>query len=310
MGAKSKKQRGGSSLHTTDLPNFDPDTARNARRLIELALAEDLGPGQDLTTACACEPHWVGNLQIVARQSGLLAGAPVVPLVIEAAQLSIRVECLLTDGTMLEPGAVVARLSGPVPGLLSLERIWLNFLGRLSGIATLTQAFVDRIRGTRAKIYDTRKTTPGWRKLEKYAVRVGGGYNHRFGLYDAVLLKDNHLAAWRRAHPNASLSQLLAAVRSRLRVRVPVVIEVESLAQLEDALHGNPEVVLLDNFGADQLRRAVSLRDRIAPNVELEASGGVTLETVRSIAETGVERISVGALTHSARWLDFSADLL
>jgi len=185
----------------------------------------------------------------------------------------------------------------------------LNFLTALSGVATLTRRFVDETAGTRARIYDTRKTWPGWRVLQKYAVRCGGGVNHRMGLFDAVLIKDNHLAAWRESQGAAGT---LAAAVKHVRANTPpgtsVEIEVDSLEQLADALSAAPEIVLLDNLDADRMREAVSLRDRLSPGTELEASGGVTLETVGAIARTGVERISAGALTHSAPALDIAFD--
>jgi nicotinate-nucleotide pyrophosphorylase (carboxylating) len=195
--------------------------------------------------------------------------------------------------------------------LLAMERTALNFLQRLSGIATLTARFVAAVAGTRAAIYDTRKTTPGWRALEKYAVRCGGGHNHRFGLFDAVLIKDNHLA-WLQANAAPGELDPIAAAIATARANTPrstvIEIEVDSLEQLDRALGRGPDIILVDNLGADLLAEAVRRRDLMAPAVALEASGGVNLDTVAALARTGVERISVGALTHSAPALDLALD--
>ena len=181
----------------------------------------------------------------------------------------------------------------------------LNFMTHLSGIATLTKTFVDCVKGTRARILDTRKTLPGWRLLQKYAVRCGGGLNHRMGLYDGVLIKDNHLAAWTES---ASIAEAVRSARSLSPAGISIEVEVDTLPQLRDALQGSPDIVLLDNMTVETLSEAVAIRDRVAPNVQLEASGGVNLGTVTAIAQTGVERISVGALTHSAPALDLGFD--
>ncbi len=208
-------------------------------------------------------------------------------------------------------------MTGAVRSLLAAERIVLNFLGRLSGIATLTRQYVEAIAGTRARIYDTRKTTPGWRRLEKYAVRCGGGHNHRAGLFDAILIKDNHVGFLSGGGSSAAMpAQAVHAARRFLaktfandpRAKMIVEVEVDRLDQLEAVLQSKPEIVLLDNMSAADLRVAVAMRDAAAPGVELEASGGVTLQTVRAIAATGIDRISVGSLTHSAPALDVSLD--
>ncbi len=242
----------------------------------------------------------------------MLAGLRVVEILASQFELAGAWEPFFADGAALERGSQIARFEGSMRSLLAMERTALNFLQRLSGIATLTARFVAAVAGTCASIYDTRKTTPGWRPLEKYAVRCGGGRNHRFGLFDAVLIKDNHLA-WleTNAHAEATdpIAAAIAAARAHTSPGTMVEIEVDSLEQLDRALACGPDVILVDNFGPDHLVEAVKRRDRVAPHVQLEASGGVSLDTVRSLAETGVERISVGALTHSAVALDIALDM-
>jgi nicotinate-nucleotide pyrophosphorylase (carboxylating) len=214
----------------------------------------------------------------------------------------------LADGAALQPGTIVAELTGSLRSLLTGERTALNFLTHLSGIASLTRRYVAAVAGTRAGIYDTRKTLPGWRVLEKYAVRMGGGRNHRVGLYDMVLIKDNHLAGWKASAANHTIAEAVRVAREAVGPEIPVEVEVDTLEQLRDALAGQPDIVLLDNMNCERLAQAVAIRDAAAPQVELEASGGVSLETVSEIARTGVERISVGALTHSAVALDLAFD--
>ena len=289
--------------------------------LIALALAEDLGePADDVTSRVLIGDDETGTVAIVARQPGVVAGLPVVARVFErlddfvkpphcnGAALRVVTTFHLPDGAPVEPGTVVASLAGPLRSLLTGERTALNFLMHLSGVATLTRRYVDAVAGTNAVLLDTRKTTPGWRLLEKYAVRMGGGTNHRVGLYDGCLIKDNHLAAWTAARPGATLADALRHARSQIGPDAPLEIEVDTLDQLADALAGAPDIVLLDNMPPDLLRRAVALRDERAPTVKLEASGGVNLQTVGPIAATGVDRISVGAITHSAVGLDFGFD--
>jgi nicotinate-nucleotide pyrophosphorylase (carboxylating) len=210
------------------------------------------------------------------------------------------------DGSPVEPGTMLATIEGSLQSVLASERIALNFLQRLSGVATLTRKFVDAVAGTQAKILDTRKTTPGWRLLEKYAVRCGGGMNHRVGLYGGVLIKDNHLAGL-----GGDLKRAVETARAYPgNAGLPVEVEVDTLAQLEIALGVKVDIVLLDNMNLDQLRAAVARRNAVAPTTQLEASGGVNLESVKAIAATGVDRISVGALTHSAQALDIGLDYL
>ena len=276
-----------------------------ARRLIELALAEDLSSVGDLTCLALIPTHRTATVQVVARADGVLAGAPIGRMVFETLDAAVRWESQRQDGDLVSPGTVIANVSGPLARLLTGERTMLNFMTHLSGIATLTKTFVDCVKGTRARILDTRKTLPGWRLLQKYAVRCGGGLNHRMGLYDGVLIKDNHLAAWTES---ASIAEAVRSARSLSPAGISIEVEVDTLPQLRDALQGSPDIVLLDNMTVETLSEAVAIRDRVAPNVQLEASGGVNLGTVTAIAQTGVERISVGALTHSAPALDLGFD--
>lgn len=284
---------------------FAESERRAAERLIEWALEEDLDGAADLTCQALIRPEEQATVLVVARQPGVLAGVPVARMVFERLDPAARWETRVEDGTRLTPGAVVASVSGPLRSLLTGERTALNFLTALGGVATLTRRFVDAVQGTRAKILDTRKTWPGWRALQKYAVRAGGGTNHRLGLYDGILIKDNHLAAWTES---ASIADALRAARKSAPPGVTVEVEVDTLDQLRDALTGRPDIVLLDNMEPKTLRQAVQLRDQLAPGVPLEASGGVTLDTIAAIAQTGVERISIGALTHSAPALDLAFD--
>jgi nicotinate-nucleotide pyrophosphorylase (carboxylating) len=276
--------------------------------LIRLALAEDLGTAGDVTTRALIGETESGKVRIVARDRGILAGLPVARRVFETVDAAVQFQSRVEDGAELEARTVVAELTGPVRALLTGERTTLNFLTHLSGIATLTQRYVAAVAGTQARIFDTRKTLPGWRALEKYAVRAGGGRNHRAGLFDMALIKDNHIAAWQAAHRGQTLADAVRAARERVGAGVPVEIEVDSLEQLRDARGGRPEYVLLDNMNCDLLRLAVAIRDALVSGVELEASGGASLENVADIARTGVERISVGALTHSATALDLAFD--
>jgi len=278
-----------------------------AAALIELALQEDLGGEGDLTSTALIPTGDTGTVQIVARRPGRLSGTPIGRHALRTVDETVSWEQERSDGAPLAPDQVIATLSGSVCSLLTAERTILNFITHLSGVATLTHQFVEAIAGTRAVILDTRKTLPGWRVLHKYAVRCGGGANHRMGLWDAVLIKDNHLAALAEEGVT-SLKEVLTVARERVPVGKPIIVEVDTLDQLQDALPGSPDVVLLDNMGPHRLREAVALRDRDAPDVLLEASGGVTLQTVRDIAAAGVDRISIGALTHSAPALDLGFD--
>jgi nicotinate-nucleotide pyrophosphorylase (carboxylating) len=268
-------------------------------RAVSVALAEDLGEAGDITSNAIVPAEATGEAAIVAREAGVVAGLDLVEAAFKALDPGARLTRIVTDGERVAAGGRIATVAGKTRALLSAERTALNFLGRLSGIATLTASFVEAVSGTGAKIACTRKTTPGLRALEKYAVRAGGGVNHRFGLYDAVLVKDNHIAA------AGGIAKALTQIASRSGHSVKIEVEVDTLDQLAEALKFRIDAVLLDNMDAATLREAVKL---VAGRVATEASGGVTLEKVREIASTGVDLISIGALTHSPRNLDSSLE--
>ncbi len=289
----------------------------DCRQVLDLAIREDLGREHDWSTLSLIPEQATGSVSIVGRQEGVLAGSRIIDLMIDELELDVEVAYHREDRSAIVPGDKLITLTGSVRDLLTTERIVLNFLGRLVGVATLTRTYVQAIEGTTAKVYDTRKTTPGWRRLEKYAVQCGGATNHRTGLYEAVMLKDNHLAWYTESTgKSAQLGDLVPVVRQFLIDQLGeasgnqriIEIEVDRLDQLEAVLPSRPDIVLLDNMNCDTLRAAVKLRNDLAPDVQLEASGGVTLDTIRGIAETGVERISVGALTHSAVNVDLGYD--
>ncbi len=294
---------------------WDQQTVGDCRELVQLALQEDLDDQLDLTTCALIDADAVGQARLVAREAGVACGMHAGELILHQVDADAHWRPCVADGSEVTTGMVLANVVGRARALLTAERTLLNFIGRLSGVATLTREFVRRAAGTRTRIYDTRKTTPGWRRLEKYAVRQGGGRNHRTGLFDAVLIKDNHLAlVGRQTGQQLTPAQAIAKTRQRLEklldgpATVMIEIEVDTLQQLEQVLGQRPDIVLLDNMEPDQLRRAVMLRDALQPATQLEASGGVSLDTVAEIAATGVDRISVGALTHSARSLDVALD--
>ena len=286
---------------------FGAGEQATAKALVAAAIEEDLSGQQDATSRALIPESARSRVQIVARQSGVLCGVPIGRMVLEQIDPQAEWTTVLDDGQVLAPEAVVAVLEGPVRSLLTAERTILNFMTHLSGVASLTRRFVEAVEASLADVLDTRKTLPGWRRLQKYAVRCGGGTNHRMGLWDAVLIKDNHLAALAESH-GQSLADVVRTARENAPQSTPVEIEVDTLEQLVDALAGRPDVVLLDNMSCETMRQAAALRDHEAPEVRLEASGGVTLDSVAEIAKTGVERISVGALTHSAPALDLAFD--
>ncbi|MEM9416394.1 MAG: carboxylating nicotinate-nucleotide diphosphorylase [Planctomycetota bacterium] len=278
--------------------------------LIRIARLEDLGPsGLDVTSACFIPEDAQTTAHIVPREAGVVAGLATLATVCSVYSNAVELEGSATDGDPAIPGQAVAALSGPVRDVLAIERIALNLLTHLSGIASLTAKYVALCEGTQARIYDTRKTLPGLRGLQKYAVACGGGGTHRMGLHDAVLVKDNHIAG---LAPDALTARLTEARAQALQLNPDlqfVMAEVDNLRQLEAVLTAPVDIVLLDNMPSERLRDAVAMRDAAAPNIELEASGGVNLDTVKAIAHTGVDRISVGALTHSAPSLDLGLDI-
>jgi len=269
---------------------------------VKLALAEDVGAG-DVTTLSTVPESASATAIMRAREPMVVSGLTLAAAAFKEVSARIHVELAAADGDRMAAGESLMMLGGSARGLLSAERVALNFVQRLSGVATLTRQFVDAVSGTQAKILDTRKTTPGWRILEKYAVACGGGQNHRFGLFDMVFIKDNHLAALRGEQPNA-----VAAAIARARAAYPdlkVEVEADTLEQVDQALAVGAELILLDNMNPVQLRLAVQ---RCKGRAQTEASGGVNLATVRAVADTGVDFISVGALTHSARAVDIGID--
>ena len=285
---------------------FNELEREECRRILHWGLVEDLGPAGDITSKAVIPPALRASALFVTRVEGVVAGLPMLPMLVEAQDGDLELELLLADGPVPAETAV-ARLCGPLLGILAVERLALNVLGQLSGTATLTARYVAAVAGTNARICDTRKTTPGWRHLEKYAVRVGGGTNHRIGLFDAVLIKDNHLAGL-GAENDHPIAVAIERVRATIATGTVVEVEVDSLRQLEEALAAGPDIVLLDNMSPQSLRLAVEIRDRKAPTTLLEASGGITLENVARVAQAGVDRISIGALTHSAPALDLGLD--
>lgn len=285
--------------------------SEEAARMMSLAAYEDAREIGDITTTSIINPQQAASGVLAARKSGVVAGLAVIERYLSQSSLTGALQPLMADGDDCTAGAAIARIECSLADMLLHERPALNFLGRLSGIASLTRAYVDAVAGTGAVICDTRKTTPGMRIMEKYAVRCGGGTLHRIGLYDAALFKDNHIAHIPPGDLAARLAIATRTVRQRHAVRF-VEVEVDSLNQFEQVLSidaGLIDMVLLDNMDTDQLRQAVTMRDAASSSIQLEASGGVDIGTVRSIAETGVDRIAVGGLTHASPWLDIGLDM-
>ena len=283
-------------------------------RLVDDALAEDLGPG-DITTDSVVPPDAVAEGELIAKSKGVVAGLPVAALCFRRLDSRVGFEQDVEDGARVSKGRVLARVTGPAASILKAERVALNFLQRLSGVATLTAKFADAVAERSVKILDTRKTTPGLRILEKYAVRAGGGTNHRFGLSDGVLIKDNHLkfqregaAAAAREYADA-VSEAIAAARAAAGHLQKIEVEAETLEQARQAARAGADAILLDNMDDETLAKAVRAVRRLNKNIFLEASGNVSLRNVAGIAATGVDGISIGALTHSTPALDISLDL-
>lgn len=269
-------------------------------RIIQMALEEDLGP-MDLTTDATVDPEKRGKAILLAREKLVLAGLPVFSRVFTFLSSEIELEYYFEDGHLVPAGKKICLLSGPISAIMKAERTALNFLQRMSGIATLTKVYVAKVGSEKARVLDTRKTMPGLRMLDKYAVRMGGGFNHRFGLFDGILIKDNHIVA------SGSIAKAVALARENTPHTIKVEVEVEDQDGLEEAIQAGADVILLDNMTPDAIRKAVRLaRGR----VQLEASGGINLNTIEEIAQTGVDLISVGALTHSAPAVDVSLELV
>lgn len=283
---------------------LEPLDLQEIDQLIGMAVREDIGGG-DVTTNVLV-PEWqTARGEVMAKETGIVAGLPVASRVYQQINKKVSFSPNVEEGARVLPGRVLAEVSGPARGILAGERVALNFIQRLSGIATLTSLFVERIKDYHAKIYDTRKTVPGWRSLEKYAVRVGGGMNHRMGLYDQVLIKDNHLMA---LEAGKALAKGVRLAREKAPRWMLIEVEVKTPEELEEAIAAKPDIILLDNMTVEEIAKAAkSIRQTnpLHPPM-VEVSGGVTLENVEAIARTGVDRISVGALTHSAKALDIS----
>ena len=281
---------------------FDLEEDARVATLIEMALEEDLGGAGDVTSR-ALMPTETTRVVMTAREACVPAGLGIAARVFEQVDASLEVEALAEDGDRVEAGQEVMRISGPALGVLSAERTALNFAQRLSGIATLTRTYVDEVEDLGTQILDTRKTTPGWRLLEKYAVHCGGGVNHRAGLYDQVLIKDNHLSHWRR-RTGKSIAEAVEAARAAAPGLL-IEVEADTVPQVKRLLEAKPDWILLDNMTFAELEACVEMCRGVC---KTEASGGITLQTLRGIAETGVNAISVGALTHSVRAVDLGLD--
>ncbi len=270
------------------------------RRIIRLALEEDLGP-KDVTTDAVVDSTWKGEAILLAKERLVLAGLPVFKQVFLEISHDVCFEDYFNDGDLVEEGERVCLLQGPLSALLGAERTALNFLQRMSGIATLTRHYVENVGYRKVRILDTRKTAPGLRRLDKYSVSMGGGYNHRFGLYDGVLIKDNHIAA------AGSITEAVKRAKARVPHTLKIEVEVEDIAGIQEAVKAGADVILLDNMSTAEIKKAVKL---VEGRVMLEASGGIQLDRVREIAATGVNFISIGALTHSAKAADFSLEVM
>lgn len=271
--------------------------------VIDIALKEDTAHG-DVTSEALLPPALAGKAEILVKDKGVLAGIEVAARVFHRVDPLLKIEILIKDGTAIKPGDIAANINGSVGAMLKAERTALNFLQRLSGIATLTAQYVKEIEGFTAGIYDTRKTTPGLRLLEKYAVRMGGGHNHRLHLGDAVLIKDNHIAALRAM--GLGLKDIVAKARQKAPAGITIEVEVTSAREAADALKAGADIIMLDNMSVSEMKQVVNMG---AGKAKLEASGNVTLENVRQVAMTGVDIISIGALTHSYKALDISLEM-
>ncbi len=273
--------------------------------IVKLALREDVGT-RDITTSSIIPKNSIVKAEIEAQASGILCGIEIAELVFRYVDENVRFLPVGKDGDSLEPGQEIAYIEGSAASVLIAERTALNFLTHLSGIATYTRQFVEKVRGTQTKILDTRKTTPNLRVLEKYAVKTGGGTNHRAGLYDQILIKDNHLKILR----NEKIVDIVALAHKQAQKNIPIGIEVKNFKELEEALKTHATYILLDNMSPEKVRECIQIRTASGKKTPFEVSGGITLENVRSYAELGVERISVGSLTHTAPALNISLDIV
>ncbi len=285
--------------------------------IVQLAINEDIGTG-DITSKLFIPESSVSEGVIIAKENGVIAGLPVAGFVISQIDNDLLFTPNIDDGTRIEKGTKIVSVKGPTKSLLSAERLVLNFLQRLSGIATYTNRFVEKVKGYKTHILDTRKTAPGWRYLEKYAVKTGGGINHRTGLYDQILIKDNHLKIMGFERQNGSIKSLVKKAREQIESEMLIEVEVEDLCQIKEVVDAGVDIILFDNMVPSKIREAVDMVKEIKNACEFEtdrailteASGNITIENVGEYAKTGVDRISIGAITHSARVLDISMDIL
>ena len=292
--------------------DWDLELEDDLRQLIRLGIREDLRHEHDWTTLAVIPADATGKASVVARDTGVIAGLKTIDVILDETNVAGSCSIQCADGQTVTSGQAIVVIEASARELLTIERLILNFIGRLSGIATLTAQYVSRVEG-RCRVYDTRKTTPGRRRLEKYAVRCGGGMNHRIGLHDAIMIKDNHLAISNSASVDLTMRQAIEMARNTAASierdqDVIVEVEVDTLEQLTDVIPAEPDIVLLDNMTVEELQQAVAMIRDTNSGIELEASGGVTLETIGEISQSGVDRISVGALTHSAVNFDVGLD--
>ena len=292
--------------------DWDLELEDDLRQLIRLGIREDLRHEHDWTTLAVIPADATGKASVVARDTGVIAGLKTIDVILDETNVAGSCSIQCADGQTVTSGQAIVVIEASARELLTIERLILNFFGRLSGIATLTAQYVSHVEG-RCRVYDTRKTTPGWRRLEKYAVRCGGGMNHRIGLHDAIMIKDNHLAISNSASVDLTMRQAIEMARNTAASierdqDVIVEVEVDTLEQLTDVIPAEPDIVLLDNMTVEELQQAVAMIRDSNSGIELEASGGVTLETIGEISQSGVDRISVGALTHSAVNFDVGLD--
>ncbi len=287
------------------------------KEIVQLSINEDIGTG-DITSKLFIPEDSISEGVIIAKENGILAGLPVAGYVISQIDNDLLFTPNIDDGSIIEKGTEIACVKGPTISLLSAERLVLNFLQRLSGIATATNRFVGKVKGYKAQILDTRKTVPGWRYLEKYAVKIGGGVNHRVGLYDQILIKDNHLKIMGSERQNGSISSLVKKAREQIECEMLIEVEVEDLCQIKEVVDAGVDIILFDNMVPSKIREAVDMVEELKNVCEFEtdrtilteASGNITIENVEEYAKAGVDRISIGAITHSARVLDISLDIL